>query len=82
MSVSSMSGKSKQNQKKTVQMLVKKTHFTEPEVEKLLDCHYKIMVAKLSPSFCVILIFFRNLTTSNPRWTEKSSDSFFMITST
>ena len=47
MSVSSMSGLSKQNQKKMIQMLVRKTHFTEAEVGKLLDCHYQIMVRRI-----------------------------------
>ena len=44
MSESSMSGLSKLNFKKKIQMLSKKTHFTETEVGKLLDCHFQIMV--------------------------------------
>ena len=39
-----MSGLSKLNLKKKIQMLSKKTHFTETEVGKLLDCHFQIMV--------------------------------------
>ena len=47
MSVSSMSGFSKQNQKKMIQILAKKTNFSEAEVEKLLTCHFQIMVGNL-----------------------------------
>ena len=41
---SSSSSKANQNHKKKVQILMKKTHFTEIEVNRLLDIHYQIMV--------------------------------------
>ena len=44
MSVSSTYSMTKQNQKKTIQILSKKTYFSEMEVGKLLDCHFQIMV--------------------------------------
>ena len=40
-----MSGLSKQNLKKKIAILAKKTHFSEAEVGKLLDCHFEVMVS-------------------------------------
>ena len=57
MSESSMSGLSKLNLKKKIQMLSKKTHFTEKEVGKLLDCHFQIMVGIiLSLDTCINIV--------------------------
>ena len=41
----SASSKANQNHKKKVQILLKKTHFTENEINRLLDLHYHIMVS-------------------------------------
>ena len=41
----SASSKANQNHKKKVQILLKKTHFTENEINRLLDLHYQIMVS-------------------------------------
>ena len=42
----SASSKANQNHKKKVQILLKKTHFTENEINRLLDLHYQIMVSR------------------------------------
>ena len=47
MSEFSMLGLSKQELKKKTQMLARKTHFSETEVGKLLDCHFQVMVREI-----------------------------------
>ena len=47
-SVSAGSKAAKQNHKKKVQILMKKTHFSETEINRLLEIHYSIMVSFFS----------------------------------
>ena len=61
MSISSIINK--QDQKKITQKLSKKTHFTEAEVGKLLDCHFQIMVCikwrrayKVSYAYAIVIL--------------------------
>ena len=53
----SASSKANQNHKKKVQILLKKTHFTENEINRLLDLHYQIMVSTTISQITVLKVF-------------------------
>ena len=79
--------KTTRSSKKKVQMLMKKTYFTEAEINRLLDIHYQMMVswivlrsvARISSSARYLD---RNHKVSMQSWIGRSFDNFCMKTST
>ena len=79
---SSVSSKANQNHKKKVQILMKKTHFTENEINRLLDIHYQIMVQSLKPlcKFNSQHFIIRKVRAWMQSWTGRSFVNFCMRT--
>ena len=72
----SVSSKANQNHKKKVQILMKKTHFTENEINRLLDIHYQIMVTNLLFQFMKSFHFYQKSQSLNAKLDRKKFRQF------
>ena len=62
------------------EMMVKSTHFTEAEIDRLAEMHRNIMVGKEVRMRMITVFTFlcRNQTATGARWIGRGSESFSM----
>ena len=60
------------------ELMKKKTHFTETEIDRLTDLHKTTMVEVNVSRLKTSISLFRKVTTTEEKWIEKCSESFFM----